>query len=196
VIVNGYHGTTRKRAEDIAAHGFTRFQRSGLWLGFGRYFFQDGHNHARRWANFVSQKRQIHGQVDPPVVVHADLDLGNCLDLTDCAYWPLIEGIWDREGANICNGRDQLGVEALLRTRSAKEDELLGVNVVDCELMNIVIQFLNDHKLTQSSNITSVRCAFIEGRAVHQTSWLFDEAHISVSMAEPGYIRVKELEFL
>lgn len=45
----GYHGTIKKRADNILAHGFRLSNKNTEWLGTGVYFFED-FKWAKSWA--------------------------------------------------------------------------------------------------------------------------------------------------
>ena len=78
ILVYGYHGTSRSRAERVIADGFQPSTNGYDWLDTGVYFWQDAPNHALNWA------RKMYRQ--EPVVINSRLRLEiTCLDLLDMA---------------------------------------------------------------------------------------------------------------
>lgn len=190
-VVVGYHGTTNVRADEIQRTEFRMSRRTGLWLGYGRYFFQDGPIHAMRWAQYMARKET--GDAANAVVLCAEVGLHECIDLTDRRYWSAIHGLWYQEIKD--SGLSQLGVDALLdrlsmtpMERAALTDDernALGRNYVDCEVMNLFIQRMKDAMRARGYDYTTVRAAFIEGRPVYENSWLWNRSSVVVSVLEP-----------
>ena len=171
--VYGYHGTTEEIANKILKEGFKASVRKGLWLGTGAYFFQDGPHHAYRWA----RDRIAPKLGGTPTVVRATLRLDECLDLLDATFWGYIDGIW-RSYFRQFSG-EQLDITALVDDNYAKTG-LVGRNIVDAQVMNLAVQKLREVLAHSGKGLTTLRAAFIEGRPIHPTSWIFDESHVVV----------------
>lgn len=190
-FVVSYHGTTNVRADEIERTEFRMSRRPGLWLGYGRYFFQDGPIHAIRWGQYMARKET--GDVANAVVLSAEIDLQECIDLTDRRYWSAIRSLWRNEVKD--SGLSQLGINVLLdrlsmtdgeRAELSEEDKsALGRNYVDCEVMNSFIQRMKDKMRSRGFDYTTVRAAFIEGRPVYDDSWLWNRSSVVVSVLEP-----------
>jgi hypothetical protein len=190
-FVVGYHGTTNSNADKIRRTSFRESRRAGLWLGFGRYFFQDAPIHALKWARYRARKET--GDSENAAVLCAEIDLAECIDLTDRSYWPQIRSIFENEVRD--TGTSQLGIDTLLNRLSMTEEERaeltdeekiqLGMHYVDCEVMNIFIQRLKDKMRPKGFDYSTVRAAFIEGDPVYLNSWLWDRSAVVISILEP-----------
>jgi hypothetical protein len=186
--VDGYHGTTLDRANDIVAKGMRQSERKGLWLGIGRYFFQDGPSLALHWAKKEIVRQHLS---DTPAVVHVRIDLSRCIDLTDNVYWPRVTRIHIRMQDQLSQqGIQQLGFGANLRDLSAEETRKLGYNRVDSLVMTAARESIAaDYKDQFGIDITTVRGAFAEGKPVFPTSWMFDESNVTISVIDPEALR-------
>jgi hypothetical protein len=118
-FVVGYHGTTKSNANGIQETGFRISQRAGLWLGFGRYFFQDAPIHAFRWAQDMAEKET--GNRGNAAVLFTEIDLRKCIDLTDRTHWTEIRSVWENEVKD--TGISQLGIDVLLTRLAMTEAE-------------------------------------------------------------------------
>lgn len=196
IIALGYHGTTRIAAEQILQTEFRESRRDDLWLGYGRYFFQDAPIHALRWGRYFAKKRT--GSADDAAVLYAEIDLSGCIDLIDRMYWPTIGAIWENEVRH--SSLAQVGMETLLQKLQMSDEDkanlseedrnALGQNYVDCRIMNIFIQRMRDKSVLRSGfEYTSVRAAFTEGQPVHPTSWLWTRSCVIISVLEPRAIK-------
>jgi hypothetical protein len=180
--VYAYHGTTKTCALNIEREGnFLSSERDGLWLGSGRYFFQDAPAHALRWAQEKAARDR-----DEPAVFIAELDITRCIDLTDRVYWPLIIAVWEEHNSG--NPRSQLGLQEAFKNLSATERAMLGRNLLDCDVMNKAIQFLRDNLAPTGLSRTTVRASFIEEGPVYNNSWLWTGSCTMVSVLDPEAI--------
>jgi len=183
MIVDGYHGTTRDRAESIIQTSMRESQRDGLWLGTGRYFFQDARSLALHWASKEIRRLNL---TNPPAVVHARIDLSHCIDLADNIFWTRVKEVYEDIAEGLTSrGIIQLGFEANLRALTADEQTRLGRNVVDAQVMTAARQSIVRDYRTLGVELTAIRAAFAEGQPVHPTSWLFDESNIMICVIDP-----------
>ncbi|MBG1233976.1 hypothetical protein [Aestuariivirga litoralis] len=176
--VIGYHGTTTERVAGINT-GFQAGKRAASWLGEGIYFFYNAPLHAENWSKTVAKRKTRTGK---PVVITANITLGNTLNLLDSEHWDRMRAI-----ANILdpNRLKQLSPKALYLKRTPKN---LGENVGDHYLMEAYINWLEDETKTE---IDTVIAAFIEGKPIHPDSWLFDQSHVAISVRTPGRIEIQ-----
>lgn len=183
MVVDGYHGTTRGRAENIVRTDMRESQRKGLWLGLGRYFFQDAKYLALNWANKEIRRQ---GLSEAPAVVHARIDLSHCIDLVDNIFWNRVKEVYEDMRDHLStSGVTQLGFEANLRPLSPDERRILGRNLVDAEVMTAARQSIVQDYRARGVEITAVRAAFAEGSPAHPTSWLFDESNVMLCVIDP-----------
>jgi hypothetical protein len=188
----GYHGTTKPNADDIQRTSFRESRRPGLWLGFGRYFFQDAPLHAFWWARYFARRET--GDAQNAAVLWTEIDLQSCIDLTDRNYWRAIRSIWEGEVRQ--SGLAQLSMEVVFARLSMSADEIaalsrderdaLGQNYVDSQVMNILIQRLKNKMQQRGLDFTTVRAAFAEGKPVYESSWLWDRSAVIISVLEPA----------
>lgn len=139
-IVPGYHGTSRERAEQILSDGFHPSRNAYDWLGHGVYFFERAPARALEWSRKLVGPEQA-------CVVAADVELRDCLDLTDLPgvaklrpFFQLFVDIY---------GRDY--VAGLRQTEMARR--------FDCEVINWACDQLEE----RYGPIRVIREAFPEG---------------------------------
>jgi hypothetical protein len=191
-FVFGYHGTTNAFADGIRKNGFRISRRTGLWLGFGRYFFQDAPIYAFRWAQDLAERET--GDRGNATVLYTEIDLRQCIDLTDRTHWSAILSVWENEVKD--TGISQLGVDVLLKRlamtdaeRAAltqQDKDALGMHYVDCQVMNLFIQKIRDKMRQKGFDYTTIRAAVPGGRPVYEDSWLWTRSAVMISVLEPG----------
>ena len=86
--VTGFHGTTRKSANDILQNGFQTSKNPYDWLGDGVYFFQDGLERAWEWAI------EHHGE--EAAVLGAEILLVDCLDMLDTGWTRIMTQVYNQ----------------------------------------------------------------------------------------------------
>lgn len=190
-FVLGYHGTTNSFADGIRKTGFRTSKRPGLWLGFGRYFFQDAPIHAFRWAQDLAEKET--GDRGNATVLYTEIDLRQCIDLTDRTHWSEIRSVWENEVKAI--GITQLGVDVLLKrlamtdgeraALSQQDKKALVMHYVDCEVMNLFIEKIRKKMKQKGFDYSTVRAALPRGDPVYKDSWLWTRSAVMISVLEP-----------
>lgn len=179
-IIRGYHGTTLESANQILAQGFEQSESPWDWLGRGIYFWQDAPWRAYRWGLEWSRRRGRQGQI---VVVQANIEMVNCLDLLDI--------FWDEPVKEASR-------QFLERLQSSGADEQLhnkpgGRNFLDCAFFNSLADKLGD----DGFNVKSIRAAVTEGTPLFQGSPIHDRSHVQVAVRDPtaiGFVRITPLE--
>jgi hypothetical protein len=139
-IVFGYHGTTKPRAEQILTEGFIPSRNPYDWLGDGVYFFERAPSRALEWA------AEVHTPADA-CVVESEIELRDCLDLTDTAGVAVLQPFYDRFVATY--GRET--VERLRQTSGGRR--------FDCRVMNWACDTLEE----RGRPVRVIREAFEEG---------------------------------
>ena len=162
--VVGYHGTSRAAAEAILDEGFKASSNRFDWLGDGVYFFQDQPSRAQQWAE------ERYGS--DGVVLEAEIDLTDCMDLLDLSWFALVSEAHD---AVVASHRSA-------RLRLPKQEGL--AHGLDRLVINYAVGVLYDRGL----NIRSVRGVFAEGRPAFPGSALLDRAHIQIAVRDPAAI--------
>ncbi len=166
MIVTAYHGTTTRAAHIVNGTEFDSDRNTRpKWLGDGIYFFQDAPNHARQWAETLSQ---IRGEA--PIVFQADIDLTESLDFLDTTHWDYFK-IYLKHAKPAPTA--QVGPNVI--TSSQPRPKFLGWNFEDHHHIHQFIALIEDRR-----RINAVRCPFIEGNQLYANSWFFDEAHVSI----------------
>lgn len=167
LVVLGYHGTSKAvgkiilnpktRASDMFLHSTNETD----WLGYGIYFFQDAPYHANEWQMVRPPPAP---PTRDPIVLCAELELHNCLDLLDTKEAPLIAERYVKFKATYREAKRKLPKNRGPRRR------------LDCVLLNYVVDSLE----REGRQIDCVRAAFREGKPVVPGSQLFTHDHVQV----------------
>ncbi|MBB3904136.1 hypothetical protein [Methylobacterium brachythecii] len=124
--------------------------------------------------------RASRGNEGGPAVLAVDIDLSRCLDLASGAYWSFV-----KQAANQYRApKRQLGPLSIYLDAGISNKVALGRNFEDCDIMNAVVESLKRRMQSLGGDITTVRSAFIEGTPMHETSWLFSNSCIMLSVLE------------
>jgi hypothetical protein len=187
MVIIGYHGTTRERAEQLILDPskYVLSTNPGDWLGRGIYFWQDAPQRAIVWA-----KRN--GLSDTDIaVVRAEINLEQCLDLFDLQTFRDLRSVYPRfseyeRRGNYSWSQEELtvqnGVAFFGKTRSAQRKDI--VNNRDRALIDWYVEF----RRTEGLETKSVRGVFLYGRAIYEQSFLFDWSHSQVAVIDPSVI--------
>jgi len=188
IAVRGHHGTTRDIAKRVANGEIALLPSiNGYdWLGSGAYFWQDAPDRARIWA----QKR--HGvSGEPLAVISATIDLTDCLDLCDAAaFRDLLSVYADFEAfeARVGVTKTQAGLVVLrgevITTRDLESDPTKKSRPMLNRRDHAFLDYFVGLAQTRGAPIPSIRGPFIEGRALFPTSFLFDWAHVQISVID------------
>jgi hypothetical protein len=169
-----YHGTTSDRLNLILNNNFTNSIRKASWLGYGTYFFYDAPGHASNWAESVAIRRQASNPTVKPVVIEAEIDLGNCLNLLDSLYWPLVAASYASVPASVTQlAFGVAGPQA-------------GFNYRDCAALNAIISAF----IINGTPLDTIVAAFAEGTPIGPGSYLFDKSAVAICVQHPGLIRI------
>lgn len=169
MIVQGYHGTSQRAAEEILRDGFHISRNRYDWLGDGVYFFQDGRTRANRWAQ--------RSRPDDWAVLRAEVDLDGCMDLIDGAWFSFLREAYD----GVLNQHRQAGLKLPHQGKGARG--------MDRVVINYAVGVLKD----QGMVIRSVRGVFEEGSPAFPGSGLMDESHIQIAVRDLSAIGSIEL---
>ena len=158
--VAGFHGTTRKSADEIIKCGFRLSQNHYDWLGDGVYFFQDGLERASEWAIEHHRKEAA--------VVGAEILLVGCLDMMDTKWTKIMTQIYDQFLGKL----KQSGMNLPSQTS--------GAHRLDREVINYAVEVMAD----RGTNISCARGAFAEGHPVYPDSAFYHHAHIQIAVRD------------
>jgi hypothetical protein len=173
LIVWGYHGTTRARADAILSGGQFRIsQNPWEWLGDGVYFWQDAPHRARAWGQQWGCR-----DGEEVAVLRAQLRLQACLDLLDTEWADLI---WD--------------YAARFETELSKQDiqlknYLRGRHELDAAFFNYLVDAMRE----QGILIQTVRAAIAEGEVLFEGSPIRRESHVQIAVRDTTLIDSVEL---
>jgi len=173
--VIAYHGTTAARAASIEKDGFEDKAKRPRWLGPGVYFFQEAFRHASIWASQIGHVRN-----DRPIVFAAEIDLSEAVDLIDAGYWDLFKAVVATASPP---AQKQIGPEALFRVLGEEETHQLGWNYEDHYYVGLFAE-----KIAENRPVRAIRAAFVEGKPLHQRSWLLDQAHVQICVRDPKIV--------
>ena len=170
----GYHGTSTEIADKLASgvEGFTVTRNEGDWLGPGVYFWQDAPARALFWA-----KRKF----KDAAVVRAQINLTACLDLLELTDFLELKLVQDRfeefeRDSGVVYQQDPLKLlDGVMRIRSGRKKPF--VNDRDQAFLEFAIPLIEQ---SRGSKIKCIRAAFVYGRALNATSFLFDWAHVQI----------------
>jgi hypothetical protein len=163
IWVNGYHGTSRSRAENILVTGFRPSTNGYDWLGTGVYFWQDAPNHALHWA------QQNHPT--EPAVIKSRLRIDNtCLDLLDMSTIDN-SNFW----MDSYNGLTEV-YRVAGKDLPTQNPTIPGKRHLDSEFFDYLITAF------AQKPIGSVRCAFVEGKPIFPSSAVYDQTHVQISI--------------
>jgi len=195
--VIGYHGCTAAIAEALLAGGtFKPSENEYDWLGRGVYFWEYGIDRAWQWAQeryakstpvdapfadwSVPAVRPGEGMpLNPPAVVGAVIQLGQCFDLLDTRATVEL-GKWASLFVELARANN------LPLPRNTGKD--LGLRRFDCAIVNFALQKLAEG----GTDYDSVRCGFVEGMPVFDDGDLCTEirhqTHIQIAIRNPRCI--------
>lgn len=151
------------------------------WMGIGAYFFQDTLGHACAWASQCSRRRRN----ETLIVAKATIELDGAVDLIDNRHWRAIEAVIKKGSAA---PRSQVGPIAIVDPNYTGDISDLYNNHEDDFHLTRYVDLLE----TQGFAVPAIRGAFIEGKPVHPTSWLYDEAHVQICVRDPKVIQAVE----
>ena len=167
ITVLGYHGTSDTSAQIILESGrrsadrFLISENDSDWLGDGAYFFQDAPYRAREWPKIrlPPPKRTLN-----PVVICAELQLTDCLDLIDIGAAERIARWYPQMKADYRMRRIRLP-----RNKGGRRH-------LDRALINYAIVEMEKN----GERVSAVRAAFKEGRPIIPGSQLYSHAHVQI----------------
>jgi hypothetical protein len=204
-VCHGYHGTTERAWKRIQEEGFNESEYTWHWLGRGIYFWQDAPLRALEWAMEQAQKGR-----SMPVVVRADIDLSDCMDLLDIRYfqhlklvkqrherlkkavrwrrwWTLIRGSFGSKKQEAEPARQK----ALRITANAPVVQG-EPHPEDHEMFERALQRLRE----KGEIYRSVRAAFIEGEPIYPRSHIYDRAHVQICVRDLSALRTPPRAFI
>lgn len=165
----GYHGTSPESAEAILEPGqktaerFLFSENDSDWLGKGAYFFQDAPYRAREWPTVRMEPPR---RTMNPVVLCAEIDLTDCLDLLDIEAAEII-ALW-RPDFEV---KYQKINKSMPSNRNGRHD-------LDCALINYAV----DQMEAAGRRVSVVRAAFVEGEPLMPNSHLYRRAHVQIAV--------------
>lgn len=163
-IVLAHHGTSASVASHILREGFRSSKNEYDWLGDGTYFWENNFSRAEAWAV------QHH---EDPVVIEAQIDLEDCLDLTNPKWFALLTRYADR----ILSARKSAGLKPL-----RQEGLFHGKD-------RFIINKIADELEASGRPLRSVRGAFSEGDPAYPGSALFSQSHVQIAVRDPAVIQ-------
>jgi len=172
-FVYGFHGCNTETANSVIIDGEHLRASTNVydWLGHGIYFWENNYERAFEWAS-IRYPNDFS-------VIGAIIDLGNCLNLSDSRYFPILRAAYDGLKARFLSQNKPMPVN-----RGASPDKLL--RDLDCS----VIQQVHEYSVSQNSRgFDTVRGLFIEGEPIYPGSGLYEKTHIQICIANPNCIK-------
>jgi hypothetical protein len=171
--ITGFHATRRDVVEALLAQPAAWMPSSNAydWLGRGIYFWEGD---AVRGLQFVSTRKPG----TDAEVIGADIELGNCLDLTT------------QRGVKVLR-KAYLELRRLYRTERRKLPVNGGkgrdkpLRWLDCAVVNYAVLAAQE----DGAPFDTVRAAFPEGEPIYPGAMLTEHAHIQVAVVNPSAIR-------
>lgn len=174
-LVIGFHGCDEEVYNSVIREKIplTASNNKYDWLGNGIYFWEQNYDRALEWAK-VSRKR--------PKVIGAVIDLGNCLNLMDSRYYPIIKQGYEM----LENDYKTLGKAMPTNHPHGTNDHDRILRDLDCAVIQRI------HVYNKQNNIAifdSVRAPFIEGNEVYPGSGFKEKSHIQICIVNPNCIK-------
>lgn len=180
LTVCGFHGTTSDKAEAVQqAKDFRLSTNPWDWLGNGVYFFQDAFDRAKEWAELMVEKRAAPNI--RPAVLSASIELTDCLDFLDLDAAKIVTKVHPLFEAALQNSGEKLTQKPLIVSGGIihSGEGKFGLNKYDCRLINWITE---KYMCEKGLVVSSVRAAFIEGKAIHDTSHIFSKTHVQIAV--------------
>ncbi len=173
MLVTCYHGTCGSSADKIEVENFLASDRDGLWIGDGRYFFQEAKGHALDWAQSTANRRS-----DIPALFEVKVDLKDCLDLIDNDHWLSMRNIYRKLEKLADDWQPSLSAYLEDPRKVAKP------HYEDAKMIMAYVAWLED----EGTSIKSIRATIPEGDPIHPNSWLLDKSCVMVNVLDPDLI--------
>lgn len=181
IEIRCFHGTTQERAEAILSTGFFESSSTGLWLGTGIYFFENGLGHAASWARTIAQTEGTQ-----PAILEARLKIRNLVDLSDRNHWDAVRKLHDKMAA-LSLLPVQTGPEILFAEESKYRTESWN-HFTDHFVMNMYLEVINGNLEKAGGKLDGVRCPFVGGRQIYENSWYFHRSCSMISLKNSSAI--------
>jgi hypothetical protein len=192
--VRGFHGTIIEYAEDMAKGNFKEpDDKTARWLGRGIYFFEENSQLAHYWATKLA-----HEKGSTPAIVIADIELSDCLDLTQPVFQAIVRRAHGRLAAQweadpTSKKPDQkpfsLLADGQVATGYRGEWARYGKNELDFQVVEEAIVVARDQ---ENLKFKTVRGAFLEYGPLYKNSWFYEGAHVAIAVREP-YDRISNI---
>lgn len=171
-IIVGYHGTSRKRADEIVrTQSFTPSRNDHDWLGHGVYFWEYAPRQAYWWAY-----RRHKGDA---AVVASMLRLGQCLDLLDPENARDLQRFHDvLDSSYRAQGRE------LPRNHNTRK--FRDCAVLETYYKSVQAKGASPVQTSRGVNVPTPGSAGMDGGGTRlwERSWLTLEAHIQICVRE------------
>lgn len=141
------------------------------WLGHGIYFWEQGPERAKEWAEDLKRR----GKIENPSVIGAYLQLGQCFDLLDAAYTDILSESF----ANFKEVMELSGKTLPINLPLVPDDKDFLLRERDCAVLNWTIKRLEAENHTI---FHSVRGVFQEGAPVFPDSAIRKRSHIQIAV--------------
>ena len=174
MIITCFHGTNNSAANEIENKSFRASDRDGLWIGEGRYFFQDAKGHALDWARITAYRRS-----DTPALFEVKVDLMDCLDLIDNDHWAAMRDVHHE----FC--KDDPEIQPSLADYLEEPRKVIKPHYEDAKLIMAYTAWLKDEEKTP---VRCIRATIPEGDPIHSNSWLLDKSCVMINVLDPDLI--------
>jgi hypothetical protein len=179
-FVLGYHGCDRSIAEDLLLNKpFEPSENDYDWLGSGIYFWEANPSRGLAWAKELQQhEKGKSNQIKEPCVIGAVIELGYCLDLISSTGLEFVKAGY-RDFAEV------IKATGIKMPRNEGGNDLF-LRHLDCAVINHI------HDVNKSANrlqFDTVRCVFLEGQPIYETSGFHEKTHIQICVRNPKNIK-------
>ena len=172
-FVLGFHGCTKKKAEDVLIGNvdLTPSTEDFDWLGEGVYFWEHDYHRALHWAEAERKHKD-------PYVVGALIDLGNCLDLVSYDNKEVLTSAYETLVKDAKTSGQGLPVN---QNKNKSEVNLLTHRYLDCAVIERAKQIAIE-QLKEPFN--SVRGIFYEGAKPYPEAGFQEKTHTQIAIPE------------
>ncbi len=178
--MQGFHGTILDLVPKILGEGFRQSGKQGMWLGAGSYFFQDGPEHARSWAERVA--RSTSGE---PCVIKATISLIGFVDLLDRGHWNQLRRISDLV-QNTDNEFDQMGPQSEYEHLTDEQKFGLYHHDIDHKICDLYVGLIEKSRCGEK--VAGIRSSFSSGLQLHPASWIKKRNCVMLNVRRPEAI--------
>lgn len=177
-----YHGCDRSLVERVVLQG-EHLQPSDNrydWLGKGIYFWENGLQRAREFAEW----KRSRGEIVEPAVIGAHINLAACFDLGDTWATGQLPDVHARLVAQL----RERAAEIPENRKAGPEDFDLVLRNLDCAVLNHAMAAYDAANDGDGVYFQTVRGVFVEGGPAFEGAGIHRKSHVQIAVRDPSVI--------